>query len=54
MHYNSKHKDMYRNCVGALKEIVAALKTGLVSYNNVFRKQYTDSSSVLQASSLVY
>jgi hypothetical protein len=52
MHYNSKHKDMYKNCVGALQEIVAALKRGLVSYKNVVRKQYNDSSSVLQASSL--
>jgi hypothetical protein len=46
-------KYIYKNCVGALKEIVAALKMGLMSYMSVFRKQYNDSSSVLQARSPV-
>jgi hypothetical protein len=50
-HYNSKHKEKYENCVGALRrEKVAALKRGHESQQNVFRKQSNDSSSALRAS----
>jgi hypothetical protein len=50
-HYNSKHKEKYKNCVGALRrEKVAALKMGLESQQSVFRKQSNDSSSALGTS----
>jgi hypothetical protein len=40
-----------QSCVGALRrEAVAALKSGLESQPNVFRKQSSDSSSALGAS----
>lgn len=46
-----KDQEKYKNCVGALrKEKVMALKGGLESRQNVFRKQSIDSSPALRAS----
>jgi hypothetical protein len=43
-----------QSCAGALRrEAVAALKSGLESQKNVFRKQSSDSSSALRASKIV-
>jgi hypothetical protein len=50
-HYNSKHKEKFRNCVGVVRrEKVAALKRGLEWHQNVFRKQSNDSSFALRVS----
>jgi hypothetical protein len=39
-HYSSKHKEKYKNSVGTLRrEKVGAIKRGLESQQNVFRKQ---------------
>jgi hypothetical protein len=44
-------KTKYKNCIGALRrEKVVALKRGLESQQNVFRKQSSDSSSALRES----
>jgi hypothetical protein len=48
-HYHSKHKEKYKNCVGALRrEKVVALQKVLQSQQNISRKQSNDSSSALQ------
>jgi hypothetical protein len=45
-HYNSKHKENYKNCVGDLRrEKVSALKRGLESQQNIFRKRSNDDGS---------
>jgi hypothetical protein len=45
------HKEKYKNCVGAQRrEKVVALKWGLESRQNIFRKQSNDSSYEMQDS----
>jgi hypothetical protein len=47
-HYNSKHNEKYKTYLGAMRrKKVVALKTGLESQQNVFRKQSNDSLCVL-------
>jgi hypothetical protein len=50
-HCSCKHKESYKNCVGASRrERVAALKKGGLSEKNITRKQSSDDSSALRAS----
>jgi hypothetical protein len=49
-HYSSKHKENYKKCAVSEGKKQAALKMGLVSQQNVFRKLHSDSSSALRPS----